>query len=140
MAWLAPRIVWLTLMLATIGAGLIVRATVAGPAGKYAGIALYAVMMVWCVLFVRPRTRAPAACVGALLVCWLVEALQATGLPARLHRSVPGVHLVLGEVFAWSDMAWYVVGALAAGALLMVKAWTGKHRPTTHNSLTDRVD
>ncbi|MFO0830558.1 MAG: DUF2809 domain-containing protein [Phycisphaerales bacterium] len=115
---LRTRWVWAVLAAATIGGGLLVRRLVDGPAGKHAGVALYAVMMVWLVLCIRPRTSTPWACIAALLICWMIEGAQATGLPVRLQRAVPGAHLVLGEVFAWSDMAWYGVGVLLAGGCL----------------------
>lgn len=117
--WLKDRWVWIALAICTIAGGLLIRTFIGGAPGKCAGVALYAVMMVWLVRCVRPSLRTVRTCIIALLVCWAVEGLQATGMPARINAAVPGARLVLGEVFAWADMLWYGAGVLAAG----VGAW-----------------
>ncbi len=113
--WLKDRVVWIALVLMTIAAGLLVRKFIGGAPGKCAGVALYAVMMVWIVQCVRPHLGTVRTCGIALLVCWAIEGFQATGVPTRINGALPGARLVFGEVFAWADMVWYGVGVLAAG-------------------------
>lgn len=120
-----PRWPYLALALATVALGLTVRALLPGTAGKVAGVALYAVMMVWLVKCAHPGLGAVRAALIALALCWAIEFLQATDLPARINRAVPGARLVLGETFAWSDLAWYAVGVLVAGAGMRVNSADG---------------
>jgi hypothetical protein len=94
--------------------GLAVARGTDGPAGAFAGDALYAALVYAVVAAVAVRVR-PAAVAGlASLFCAAVELFQLTGIPAGLAEAVPVVSLVLGTTFQWSDLLAYALGAVAA--------------------------
>ncbi|MEY9854236.1 hypothetical protein ABH923_003914 [Leifsonia sp. EB41] len=103
--------------IATVVAGLTVHETVDSWAGAFAGDALYAVLIFLLVAVVA--VRAASAVVGgvAFAVCAAVELFQLTGVPAYLSATIPGVELVLGSTFQWSDLVAYAVGAALAAAV-----------------------
>ncbi|MCP2321864.1 hypothetical protein HDA40_000371 [Hamadaea flava] len=101
-------------------AGLGVRAATAGVFAKYAGVALYAVLVYVLVLVVAPRIR-PAMSAGiSLACCWAVEFFQLTSIPADLSSRSTIARLVLGSTFNTPDLLWYTVGVAAA---YLVHAW-----------------
>jgi hypothetical protein len=95
----------------TVAAGLGVRALAQGSVAKYAGDALYTVLVLALVVCVAPRVRPAVAAGAALAFSWAVEALQLTGLPADLSAHSVVARLVLGSTFNAPDLAWYAVGA-----------------------------
>ncbi|MBB5626259.1 ribosomal maturation YjgA family protein [Sphaerisporangium krabiense] len=99
---------------ATVAAGLAVRAVAAGDVAKYAGDALYTVLIYGLVVLVAPRVRPVTAGALALAVSWAIEFAQMTGLPAELSRHSALARLVLGSTFNPPDLFWYAVGASAA--------------------------
>jgi hypothetical protein len=98
----------------TTAAGLGVRAVADGDVAKYAGDALYTVLICALVVVAAPRTRPLAAAGTALEFSWAVELLQLTGLPAELSRHSTVARLILGSTFNAPDLFWYAVGASAA--------------------------
>ncbi|MEU9618491.1 MULTISPECIES: DUF2809 domain-containing protein [unclassified Streptomyces] len=112
-----PRVAAAGAALLTVAAGLGVRAVAGGDAAKYAGDALYTVLVCAVVVLIAPRTRPAAAAGTALAVSWAVELLQLTGLPAELSRHSTAARLVLGSTFNAPDLFWYVVGAGCAWAV-----------------------
>ncbi|MFF9350994.1 DUF2809 domain-containing protein [Streptomyces sp. NPDC014734] len=104
----------------TVAAGLGVRAVAGGDVAKYAGDALYTVLICALVFLAAPRARPAVAAGTALAVSWAVEFLQLTDLPADLSRHSTVARLVLGSTFNAPDLFWYAVGAGAAWA---VAAW-----------------
>ncbi|MFD7449295.1 DUF2809 domain-containing protein [Kitasatospora sp. NPDC059827] len=111
--------------LVTVAAGLGVRAVLTGEVAKYAGDALYTVLVYALVVLVVPRVRPVRAALVAAAVSWAVELFQATGLPDAWGRHSALVHLVLGSTFNPPDLFWYLVGA-AAAALLHRALWAGR--------------
>ncbi|MGN5636972.1 DUF2809 domain-containing protein [Streptomyces sp. AC154] len=102
----------------TVAAGLGVRTVADGDLAKYAGDALYTVLICALVALCAPRAR-PAVVAGTgLAVSWAVELLQLTGAPAELSRHSAVARLVLGSTFNAPDLLWYAVGAVAVWALL----------------------
>ncbi|MFF3286381.1 DUF2809 domain-containing protein [Streptomyces sp. NPDC003023] len=95
----------------TVAAGLGVRALVSGSVAKYAGDALYTVLILALVVLVAPRLRPLPAAGAALAFSWAVELLQLTGVPADLSRESVVARLVLGSTFNAPDLLWYAVGA-----------------------------
>ncbi|MGP3964588.1 DUF2809 domain-containing protein [Nonomuraea sp. 3N208] len=91
----------------TIAAGLGVRLLWDGPVSKYAGDALYTVLIYALVLFARPRMRPWAAASVAAGLSWTIEFAQLSEIPTPLR-------LVLGSTFNPPDLLWYAVGAGAA--------------------------
>ncbi|MGW1316947.1 ribosomal maturation YjgA family protein [Streptomyces sp. NPDC002426] len=108
--------------LVTVAAGLGVRAAAGGDAAggdvaKYAGDALYTVLIHTLVVLLAPRVRPLAAAGIALAFSWAVELAQLTGVPADLARHSTVARLVLGSTFNAPDLLWYAVGAALAWAV-----------------------
>ncbi|MCG5218768.1 ribosomal maturation YjgA family protein [Streptosporangium soli] len=101
----------------TVAAGLSVRAFTDGAFAKYAGDALYTVLVFALILTVLPRLRLAVAALAALAVSWAVEFAQLTGVPAELAAITPLARLVFGTSFNPPDLFWYAVGAGAAWAV-----------------------
>ncbi|ROQ66956.1 uncharacterized protein DUF2809 [Streptomyces sp. 840.1] len=99
---------------ATVAAGIGVRAVATGDLAKYAGDALYTVLICALVALCAPRARPVAVASTGLAVSWAVELLQLTGVPAELSRHSAAARLVLGSTFNAPDLLWYAVGAAAA--------------------------
>ncbi|MGV8977163.1 MAG: DUF2809 domain-containing protein [Cellulomonas sp.] len=103
-----------------IAGGLAVRALGSaarlGTFAKPAGDALYAVLVVVLVAFVRPTARTWVVAAVAWAVCAAIELGQLTGVPAHLTEVWWPARLVLGTTFHAPDLALYAIGvALAAG-------------------------
>lgn len=96
-----------------VAAGLGIRALAQGSVAKYAGDALYTVLILALVVIVAPRLRPLAAAGAALTFSWAVELLQLTNVPAELSRHSVVARLVLGSTFNAPDLLWYAVGAAA---------------------------
>ncbi|MFJ9057445.1 DUF2809 domain-containing protein [Streptomyces sp. NPDC102409] len=114
---LAVRATAVAAALVTVAAGLGVRATASGDVAKYAGDALYTVLVHTLVVLLVPRVRPPTAAGVALAVSWAVELAQLTGVPADLARRSTVARLVLGSTFNAPDLLWYAAGAALAWAV-----------------------
>lgn len=101
----------------TVAAGLGVRAVAEGALAKYAGDALYTVLICALVALCAPRARPLTVAGAGLVLSWAVELLQLTGVPADLSRHSAVARLVLGSTFNAPDLFWYAVGAAAAWAV-----------------------
>ncbi|MEV7012647.1 DUF2809 domain-containing protein [Streptosporangium sp. NPDC051022] len=101
---------------ATVAAGLTVRAVTGGWFAKYAGDALYTVLVYALVLFVRPRLSPGLAAAWALAVSWTIEFAQLTPVPAALSEASVLARLVFGSTFGVGDLAAYAAGAALAAA------------------------
>ncbi|MFF3172697.1 DUF2809 domain-containing protein [Streptomyces sp. NPDC057900] len=102
----------------TVAAGLGVRTVADGDLAKYAGDALYTVLICALVALCAPRARPVVVAGTGLAVSWAVELLQLTGVPAELSRRSGVARLVLGSTFNAPDLLWYAVGAAAVWAVL----------------------
>ncbi|MFJ9106604.1 DUF2809 domain-containing protein [Streptomyces sp. NPDC102283] len=98
----------------TVAAGLAVRAGADGAFAKYAGSALYTVLLCTLVAFCAPRARPAVVALAALGLSWAVEFAQLTGVPGELSAHSTAARLVLGSTFNAPDLFWYAVGAAAA--------------------------
>ncbi|MER7700085.1 MULTISPECIES: DUF2809 domain-containing protein [unclassified Streptomyces] len=98
----------------TVAAGLAVRAGADGAFAKYAGSALYTVLLCTLVACCAPRARPAVVAATALGLSWAVEFAQLTGVPAELSARSTAARLVLGSTFNAPDLLWYAVGAAAA--------------------------
>ncbi|WP_239526160.1 DUF2809 domain-containing protein [Microbacterium sp. B35-30] len=106
------------LLIATIGAGLLVYRALPGTAATdIAGDALYAVAAYLAVVLVAPRL--PPLVVGGIAAAWCtaVELFQLTGLPLVWGAQFAPVTLVLGTVFDTRDLVVYLVTIALATAL-----------------------
>jgi hypothetical protein len=93
----------------TIAAGLGVRLLWDGPVSKYAGDALYTVLIYALIVLIRPGIRPWAAALVAAAASWAIEFAQLAEIPSVLRP-------VLGSTFNPPDLFWYAVGAGAAFA------------------------
>ncbi|MEU4406096.1 DUF2809 domain-containing protein [Streptosporangium sp. NPDC023963] len=100
--------------LVTVAAGLTVRAVTGGWFGKYAGDALYTVLVYALVVLVWPRVTPVRAAIGALAFSWAVELAQLTPVPAALSEASVVARLVLGSTFGAADLVAYAAGAVLA--------------------------
>ncbi|MFJ9774551.1 DUF2809 domain-containing protein [Kitasatospora sp. NPDC101157] len=126
---LAARLPAAAAALLTVAAGLGVRAAMTGDPAKYAGDALYTVLVYALVVLVVPGVRPVRAALVAAGVSWAVELFQATGLPDAWGRHSGLVHLVLGSTFNPPDLFWYLVGAGGAALLHRVLRSGGTAAP-----------
>ncbi|MFD3971789.1 DUF2809 domain-containing protein [Streptomyces cyaneofuscatus] len=113
-AALRARVVAAGAAVVTVAAGLGVRAGADGAFAKYAGSALYTVLLCALVALCAPCARPVAVAGTALALSWAVELLQLTGVPAGLSAHSTAARLVLGSTFNAPDLFWYAVGAAAA--------------------------
>ena len=97
--------------------GLVVHASVAGPAGDVGGGVLYAVLVYLGALFVAPRIRPLVAAAVAFGLCALIEFAQLTGVPAALAQWFPPIRLVLGTTFVSTDLLAYLAGVIVVAAV-----------------------
>ena len=102
--------------LGVVGAGLGVRGVAAGAVAKYAGDALYTVLILVLVVLIAPRVRPPVAAGVALGFSWGVEVFQLSGVPAELGAHSALARLVLGTSFNAPDLFWYAIGAAVGWA------------------------
>jgi hypothetical protein len=112
-----PRLIALSLALATLALGLGARAVLTGLAAKIAGVALYAVLVYALVLVAAPRLGAARACLTTVVICFAIELFQLTPIPAALGERHVLFRLVLGTTFGPWDLPMYAAGALAAAAI-----------------------
>ncbi len=98
----------------TVAAGLAVRAGADGAFAKYAGSALYTVLLCALLALCAPRARPLVVASTALGLSWAVEFGQLTGVPAELSAHSTAARLVLGSTFNAPDLFWYAVGAAVA--------------------------
>jgi hypothetical protein len=104
------RLIAAVLLVATIGAGLLVHAVLPdSSATDIAGDALYATAAYLAVVFVAPRLSPPAA--GGIAAAWCVgvELFQLSGLPLVWGASFSPAMLVFGTVFDARDLVVYLV-------------------------------
>ncbi|MFD4761360.1 DUF2809 domain-containing protein [Streptomyces sp. NPDC058439] len=109
----------------TVAAGLGVRAVADGPVAKYAGDALYTVLICALATVIAPRARPAVRAGAALAFSWAVELLQLTGVPAELSRHSAVARLVLGSSFNAPDLFWYAAGAGCAWAVAALATCSG---------------
>jgi hypothetical protein len=104
-------------LLITVALGVLSRAVDTGwTAGHDAlGGACYAAAVYLALVIVSTLLRRSwsAPMVGGLTVglCWAIEAFQSTGWTERTVQSA-GLRTVLGTTFGFTDLLWYVVGAV----------------------------
>lgn len=93
-----------------VAAGLVTARVGAGAAADVLGDALYAVLVLLLVSLAAPRWSLRRRAVAAVVLCWVVEVAQATGVPALLVDRWRPAAFVLGTTFAWRDLAAYAAG------------------------------
>ncbi|NUR90544.1 MAG: DUF2809 domain-containing protein [Nonomuraea sp.] len=101
----------------TVALGLGVRLLFAGPFAKYAGDALYTVLIYWLIVVIRPGSRPLWLAVG---ISWLIEFAQLLEIPRWLQP-------LLGSTFNAPDLLFYAVGGVLAR--LVHSLWITPRRP-----------
>jgi hypothetical protein len=106
------------LALATVAIGLLVH-VFGAPLGPVArdvlGDALWAAMIFWWISALWPRAPWRMRAVGALAICWAVEASQLFHTPALdAFRQTPIGQVTIGSGFDPRDLLAYAVGVAAA--------------------------
>jgi hypothetical protein len=117
-----------------VPAGLLVARATDGPAGAFAGDALYAALLYALVGLVAVRARPIVVAGVAAALCTAVELFQLTGVPAALAEAAPVVSLVLGTTFQGTDLLAYLLGAVAAAivdALIRRAAGSSRGAPSS---------
>jgi hypothetical protein len=101
-------------LIATVAAGLAVRAWTGGAFAKYAGVALYATAAYAAVLVMWPTMRLWVTAAIALGWSWAVELFQLTPVPADWSARGGLARLVWGTTFSAADLAVYPIGVVLA--------------------------
>ena len=126
-----PYVLWIALVIA---AGLASRAeTLALPAfvAKYAGDALWALMIFLGIGLLLPIRRTAAVATWAVILCCTVEVSQLYHAPwIDAARDTWWGRLTLGDKFAWGDIAAYLVG-IAFGGVIEWTVWQIRERVTS---------
>lgn len=108
-------------MVLAVGAGLASRRypwLLPAGLGSYPGDALWAVLVLLAIAFLRPGIGSGKLALGALGVAWLVELSQLYQAPwiNAVRATTPG-HLVLGQGFDGIDLLAYAAGVATAYGL-----------------------
>ena len=117
--------------LLVIAAGVLSRLRRTGIAllDKYAGDALYAVLLYLLLRAAWPRWRAQHTALISLILMAGIETFQLTGIPAAMARSgkllLKIAAIVLGTGFSWRDMLAYAVGI---GAVWLLEVTLARRR------------
>ncbi|NJA60095.1 DUF692 family multinuclear iron-containing protein [Streptomyces sp. NEAU-H3] len=105
--------------LATIALALSVRALwPATDFAKYAGDALYTVLLACLCLLLAPALAARRAAAVALALSWAVEVVQLWPYVAGLSARHTLARYAIGSTFNAPDLLWYAVGAALSAAVL----------------------
>ena len=115
------RVVYLAIAVVTMVVGLVWRFVLIGmPAGlyKYGGSALWAAMIYWLAVLVRPDARPVRLALVAVVIATLVELFKLVHTPGLDAFRLTFVgKVVLGRFFYWSDfVAYYAAIAVVCWA------------------------
>lgn len=125
---LVKRRVRFGIALLVLMSGVAVRLFTSGPFAEHAGTALYGAFIYTLVAAFGLRLRPVTVFGVAVVLCWLVEFFQLTGVPAQMAAHSSLSRWALGTTFHPADLPWYVIAATAAVCL----HWTplpAKHTP-----------
>ncbi len=103
--------------LATVAVGLAWRALFSGWLAKYGGVALWATLVYFLIVWLRPGLSARRAALACVVVSVAVELFQLTPIPRALYELHRGFALVFGTTFNLYDVPAYAAGALLGFAL-----------------------
>ncbi|MCP4439489.1 MAG: DUF2809 domain-containing protein [Aureispira sp.] len=116
------RIVYVFLIIATIGLGLLSRSSwVPAYIYAYLGDALYALMIYFIVGWCLSKNKIENVVIISLVICFLIEFSQLCHFEwlDTLRQNRLG-RLVLGRGFLWTDLIAYTMGVLLGGLLEML--------------------
>jgi hypothetical protein len=115
--WWRPRVFPTIAGLLTLAAGLGCRAALSGWLAKYGGVALWATLVYFLVLWVRPRLAVARTALLCLGISVAVELFQLTPVPRALHEIHPAFALVFGTTFNAWDLPAYAAGTVLGAAI-----------------------
>lgn len=101
----------------TLMAGLGCRAVLSGWVSKYGGVVLWATLVYFLVLWVRPRLAVARAALLCLGISFAVELFQLTPVPRALYELHAAFALVFGTTFHAWDLPAYAAGTLLGAAI-----------------------
>lgn len=101
----------------TLAAGVGARAFLTGAPAKILGVALWATLVYWIVVFCAPSWRPARAGVLTLAISWLVEFAQMTTVPAALSARHILLRMIFGTTFSAWDLPMYGGGVLLGMAV-----------------------
>jgi Protein of unknown function (DUF2809) len=107
----------MAMVVCTIGVGLLSRYGLTGFWAKYLGVALWATMVYFFVMLVKPSMKVYWVLSISLIISWGVEFLQLTPGPAFLSSKHILLRLIFGSHFSVFDLPAYLVG-IVLGALI----------------------
>ncbi len=116
-AWWRQRIFPTAAGLLTLAAGLGCRAVLSGWLSKYGGVALWATLVYFLVLWVRPQLAVARTALLCLAISVAVEFFQLTPVPRALYEVHPAFALVFGTTFNAWDLPAYAAGALLGAGI-----------------------
>ena len=137
------RLTAMAAVAATLVTGLTIRGVSDGVVAKYAGDALYTVLLYGSCVVAVPRIRPLAAGLTACGVSWAIEFFQLTPIPAELSQRSVLARLVLGSTFNAPDLLWYAVGAAVAllvHAVALRGAGKAARRPAGRRPVGEEAD
>lgn len=111
-AWWRQRVSPTAAALLILVAGLGCRAVFSGWLSKYGGVALWATLVYFLVLWVRPQLAVARAALLCLTISIAVELFQLTPVPRMLYELHAAFALVFGTTFNAWDLPAYAAGAL----------------------------
>lgn len=127
-AWWRQRVFATTAALLTLVAGLGCRAVFSGWVSKYGGVALWATLVYFLVLWVRPQLPVARAALLCLAISVAVELFQLTPVPRALYELHAAFALVFGTTFHAWDLPAYAAGALLGAAVQAAFRNSSRHR------------
>jgi len=107
--------------------------------GKYPGDALWSLMVYWIWAFFKPAMSPTRIAIFTLITACLDEFSQLIQTPwLNVIRHTTWGHLVLGTMFSWYDIAFYVIGVLIGLVLDLVIIFVKKQaRPTMEKNVAE---
>jgi hypothetical protein len=122
--WWRQRLFPTAAAVLTLVAGLGCRAVFSGWVSKYGGVALWATLVYFLALWIRPQLAVARAALLCLAISIGVELFQLTPVPRALYELHPMFALVFGTTFHAWDLPAYAAGALLGAA---IHATAGRH-------------
>jgi Protein of unknown function (DUF2809) len=127
-SWWRQRVFATTAAVLTLVAGLGCRAVFSGWVSKYGGVALWATLVYFLVLWVRPQLAVARAALLCFSISVAVELFQLTPVPRALYEVHGAFALVFGTTFHAWDLLAYAVGALLGAAIHAAFRAAFRHR------------
>jgi len=113
---LGQRIAATIAAVVTLAAGLAARAFLDGAPAKILGVALWATLVYWLVVFCAPGWSIRRVSILTIAISWAVELFQITPIPEALSARHVLLRMIFGTTFSAWDLPMYVGGVLLGAA------------------------